>query len=147
MMACLIASLIRAPREVAYFQLQRLRTRLEHRRDTSQLTMRVGTLQIDHTAAEAEGSVAVMRQVIIASLIASIIASRIASLLAFPNCLPNRLPNVPAMCQVIPHEKDALPTDLIRLLMLFQHPPGREKIVETLELMLHSLQVITIDYS
>ena len=92
MMACLIASLIRAPREVAYFQLQRLRTRLEHRRDTSQLTMRVGTLQIDHTAAEAEGSVAVMRQVIIASLIASIIASiiasRIASLIAFPNCLP-----------------------------------------------------------
>ena len=51
------------------------------------------------------------------------------------------------MRQVIPHEKDALPTDLIRVLMLFQHPPGREKIVETLELMLHSLQVITIDYS
>ena len=51
------------------------------------------------------------------------------------------------MRQVIPHEKDALPTDLIRSLMLFQHPPGREKIVETLELMLHSLQVITIDYS
>ena len=110
MMGFLIASLIRAPREVAYFQLQRLRTRLERRRDTSQLTVRVGTLQIDHSGAEAEGSMAVMRQ-------------------------------------VIPHEKDALPTDLIRLLMLFQHPPGREKIVETLELMLHSLQASTIDYS
>ena len=48
------------------------------------------------------------------------------------DCLPH---------QVIPHEKDALPTDLIQLLMLQLHPPGREPIWETLELALHSLQV------
>ncbi len=94
----------KAPREVAYLQLQRLRTRLERRRDTSQVTMRLGTLQIDHTAAEAEAGCAVLRQ-------------------------------------ALPIESAVLPTDLVQALVLLQHSPGREEIVETLELLLHSLQI------
>ena len=38
------------PSEVLYVQLQRLRTRVEMRRDSSQATARIGTIHIDHTA-------------------------------------------------------------------------------------------------